>query len=148
MDANILIVAFLRNSSLRRILALSFLGFFAPEFLREEVEKHLPVIRRRPGLSESPARELLDLIEGYVTTIPAEALLLHWEEAAAAMADIDPNDVADVAAALAVPCDGVWSDDPHLRAQKAVPCRATSELLKELRQQGLRLQPRSRGSGK
>lgn len=139
MDANILIAAFLRDSSVRRILTLSFLELFAPEFLREEMEKHLSVIRRRAGLSESAARELLHLIEGYVTTIPEEALLLHWEEAAAAMREVDPNDVAYVAAALAVPCDGVWSDDPHLRTQKAVPCWTTTELLKELRQQGLRL---------
>jgi len=139
VDANIVIAAFLRDSSVRRILTLSFLELFAPEFLAEEVEAHLPALRSRAGLSESAARELLHLLEGYVTTIPSDALLLRWEEAEAAMRDIDPRDVAYVAAALAVPCDGVWSDDPHLRAQKAVPCWTTSELLRELREHGLRV---------
>ena len=139
MDANIVIAAFLRDSTVRRILAVSFVEFFAPEFLKEELEAHLPVLRERAGLSAGAARELLQIIEGYVTTIPQEALLLHWEEATEAMAGIDPKDAAYVAAALAVPCDGIWSDDPHLRGQRTVACWTTKALVGDLRGRGLRL---------
>ena len=54
------------------------------------------------------------------------------------MATIDPRDVAYVAAALAVPCDGIWSDDAHLKLQTVFPCWTTRDLVATLREHGLR----------
>ena len=132
MDANILIAAFLRDSTVRRIITLSFLDLFVPEFLWEEMDKHLPELRRRAGLSASAARDLLDRLREYVTEIPAPALLHSWDRARDAMASVDSRDADYVAAALAIPCDGLWSDDPHLKRQGLVPCWNTSELVAAL----------------
>lgn len=137
MDANIFIAAFLRASTARRILTLTTAEFLAPEFLRDEILRHLPELRRRAGLSRRAAVQLLDLLEGYVTVLPAETLLPSWDQAAAAMDPIDPRDTAYVAAALGVPCDGIWSDDRHLKAQRVVPCWTTRELVTALRNAGL-----------
>jgi len=60
-------------------------------------------------------------------------------EASVAMAGIDPDDAVYVAAALAVPCDGLWSDDPHLEQQSLVRRWTTQELVQQLRQSGFRL---------
>ncbi len=110
-------------------MTLSLIDLLAPEFLHEEILDHLPELRHRAGLSERSASELLALLEGYITIIPAEQLLPEWERAATAMGAIDPRDTATVAAALAMPCDGIWSDDSHLRAQQVVPCWTTKELV-------------------
>ena len=83
------------------------------------------------------ARDLLGRLEKYIDFVPAEATLLQWEHAARAMASIDPEDVAYVATALAIPNDGIWSDDSHLKAQRTVPCITTRELVEALRNQGL-----------
>lgn len=137
MDANILIAAFLRASTARRILTLTTAEFLAPEFLHEEILRHLPGLGRRAGLSRRDAMRLLDLLEGYLIVLPAEKLLPFWDQAAAAMDPIDPRDTAYVAAALGAPCDGIWSDDRHLKAQRVVPCWTTRELVAALRNAGL-----------
>jgi predicted nucleic acid-binding protein len=139
VDANIVVAAFLRDSTVRRVIALSFIDLFVPEFLHEELAKHAPLLRKRAGVSEGAASELLRRIEGYFKTVPREALLPHWSRAASCMAPIDPRDTAYLATALAIPCEGIWSDDPHLKAQRLVPCWSTKELLVALRADGLKL---------
>jgi len=139
VDANIVVAAFLRDSTVRRLLTLSVLELMAPEFLRAEMREHLPVLRIRAGLSEDATSELLDRLEKYIDFLPAEVILAQWETAAIALGGVDPEDVAYVATALSVPCDGIWSDDPHLKAQRLVPCWTTRELVAALRGDGLKL---------
>jgi len=132
------VAAFLRDSTVRRIVTLAQLDLLAPEFVQEEVSHHLPELRRRAGLSLPAAMELLSLLEEYLTLIPAEALLATWGQASAAMAEIDPKDTAYLAAALAMGTP-LWSDDPHLTKQTLVPCWTTRALLAALRKDGLRV---------
>ena len=121
----------------RRILNLSLVEFLAPEFLFEELSPHLPELVRRAGLSDSRAQELLQSLREGIGIVPEESVRSTWSHAAAVMAAIDPRDTAYVAAALAIPCDGLWSDDPHPNRQTAVPCWSTKELLEALRRDGL-----------
>ncbi|MEK6988158.1 MAG: PIN domain-containing protein [Candidatus Thermoplasmatota archaeon] len=139
VDANVVVAAFLRSSTVRRILTFSLIDLYVPEFLWDEIGGHRSELERRASLSQGAAAELLELLEGYVTTIPIEALLPHWKRAAEAMRRVDSRDTAYVAAALAVPCDGIWSDDRHLKAQRIVPCWTTRELLTELNAAGVEL---------
>jgi predicted nucleic acid-binding protein len=137
VDANIVVAAFLRDSTVRRLLTLSVLEFLAPEVLWDELAKHLPELRRRSGLSVAAAREVTSLLRKRIDAIPPEALLANWDRARAIMDPIDPGDVAYLAAAMSVPCDGIWSDDPDLGRQTSVPCWTTRELLDVLRGGGL-----------
>jgi len=139
VDANIVIAAFLRDSTARRIVTLSHLDLFVPEFFREEFAKHLPQLRRRTGLTERDARELVDSLGAYLTVIPQEALLPALVRAAAAMGAIDSKDTDYLAAALATECDGIWSDDPHFKRQRVVACGTTKELVAVLRKHGVQL---------
>ncbi len=139
VDANVLVAAFLRDSTVRRILSLSLIEFLAPEFLFEEVEAHLQELRRRAGLSKSAATELLKALTRNLGVVSEASVRAAWSEAVGVMASIDPRDTAYVAAALAVPCDGIWSDDAHLKAQRLVPTWTTAELIAALRADGLAL---------
>jgi len=123
----------------RRILTHSPIEFSAPAFLFEEVERHLPSLRERAALSERQSSELLGRLRGRMVVVPEDSLLPFWGEAKAAMEAIDPRDVAYVAAALALPCDGIWSDDAHLKRQTLVTCWTTKELVAVLREHGFPL---------
>ena len=123
----------------RRILTHSPIEFSAPSFLFEEVERHLPSLRERASLSERQSSELLKRLRGRIGVVSEVSVRPFWGEAKAAMEAIDPRDVAYVAAALALPCDGIWSDDAHLRKQTLVKCWTTKELVALLREHGLPL---------
>lgn len=123
----------------RRILTHSPIEFSAPAFLFEEVERHMRSLRERAGLSERQSSELLRRLRDRMVVVPEDSLLPFWGEAKAAMEAIDPRDVAYVAAALALPCDGIWSDDAHLKRQTLVAFWTTKELVAVLREHGLPL---------
>lgn len=136
VDANIVIAAFLRDSTVRRLVGLSFLDLMAPEFLDEEVSKNLPELKRRARLARASAEEVLNQIKQFLIVIPHESTLTEWNRASAAMAGIDSTDVPYVAAALSIPCDGIWSDDSDMKKQGIVPCWTTRELVAALRKEG------------
>ncbi len=122
---------------MRRILSLSLIEFLVPEYLFEEVENHLPELRRRAGLSAAKAAELLRRLSRNLGVVSEGSVRAAWPEAFRAMAPVDPRDTAYVAAALAIPCDGIGSNDAHLKAQRLVPCWTTGELVAALRAEGL-----------
>lgn len=137
-DANVLIAAFLKDSTVRRIVILSGLQLLVPEYLLEELEAHFPELWRRSGLREEEAREMLERLLTYFTVVPHEIVAQGLPEATRVMEAIDPRDTAYVAAALGIDCDGIWSDDPHLKRQESVACWTTRELVRELKKIGFR----------
>ncbi len=139
VDANVYIAAFLRDSTVRRILTASFLELFVPEFLFEEIDRHLPDLMARTSFGAREAGKLRRRMEAYLTVVPATAVRSQIRAARRIMEPIDRRDSPYVAAALALDCDGIWSDDLHLKRQSAVPCWTTKQLVSVLRADGLRL---------
>lgn len=137
-DANVFIAAFLRDSTVRRIVTLAGMTLLVPEYLFEEVEGHLPELARRAGLAPEEAREFYEVLQGYFDAVPWELIRPRLGEATETMERVDPRDATYLAAALAVPCDGIWSDDPHLKQQELVRSWMTRELVRELGQAGFR----------
>ena len=136
MDANILIAAYLRDSTVRKIVLFSDMQLLVPEFIFEEFEDHLPDLSRRSGLAQADSGDLLDRLRGRFATVPQELVTPRLQEAREAMEEVDPKDAACLACALCVPSDGIWSDDPHMRRQKLVACFTTKELLRKLQREG------------
>jgi predicted nucleic acid-binding protein len=64
-----------------------------------------------------------------IEVVPAEKVVSKWKEAEKVMASIDPDDVPFVAASMSVNCDGIWSDDKHLRRQNKVRVWTTKEIV-------------------
>ena len=139
-DANVLIAAFLKDSTTRRIITLAELQLLVPEFIFEEFERHRRELARRAGLAPSDAERLLKTIRNHFVVIPADLIAERIAEAIRILKGIDERDAPYLAAALAVPCDAIWSDDPHLKLQRLVPCLTTRELVEILRKSGVRLQ--------
>ena len=138
MDANILIAAFLRDSTVRRIITFAGLQLFAPEVILDEFEEHRREMAQRIGLGSEEAQALLDRLRLHLPVVPSGVVSEKLPEAKELMRDIDPDDALYLAAALSVECDGIWSDDPHLKRQDVVPCFTTRELVEALRADGVR----------
>ncbi len=99
---------------------------FAPEFLKEEFEKHKREILIKSGLSESDFELFLSLISSRVEFISKsefEAFVPKAEEITP-----DPNDTEYFALALKFKC-AIWSNDKKLKEQDKVRIVNTSELL-------------------
>lgn len=88
-------------------------------------------------MKRASAEAVLNQIKEFLKWIPEDSILAEWNRAALAMAEIDPNDIPYVAAALAIPCDGIWSDDPDMKTQSIVQCWTTKELVVALKEEGL-----------
>jgi len=131
-----MIAAYLRDSTVRRIVILAELQLLVPEFIFEEFAKHLPALAKRSGLGRKESRDLIDRLRGRFAVVPEELVRGYLPEATRIMKAIDERDAAYIAAALCIRCDGVWSDDPHLKRQDAVRCWTTRELASALRQAG------------
>ncbi len=123
---------------MRRILTFAGLELFAPEVILDEFEEHRRELARRIGLGSEEAQALLERLRLHLPVVPSGDLSEKLADARELMRDIDPEDALYVAAALSVECDGIWSDDPHLKRQHVVPCFTTRELVEALRADGVR----------
>lgn len=121
LDANVVLSAGLRDGSVRRALTDTDADLFAPAFLRQELDKHLPAIARRAGVSVADARTALDRLLADVTWIPDDVVKERWDEAYRSIGNVDEKDVPYLACALAVKADAIWSFDNHFDEQQLVP---------------------------
>ena len=132
IDTNILVSALLKDSSTRKILLLPFFEFYLPEFALEEIEKHKSKICKRSGLTETEFTLTLNILLSSVSVVPYSRIQEFIEEATELIGDIDELDIPFIALALAIPNDGIWSEDKHLQKQKRIKIWKTEDLLKNL----------------
>jgi predicted nucleic acid-binding protein len=135
VDANVLIAAFLKDSTVRRIITLSGAQLFVPQYVFEEFGRHRAALAEKAGLSDS-AEEMLTLPSKNLLVVPEEEIRFHLSAAEEAMDPVDKRDAPYLATAMAVPCDGIWSDDPHFDEQTIVPVRTTGKVVAQLRKEG------------
>jgi len=132
IDTNILISALLKDSSARRILLLPFFEFYIPEFALEEIEKHKFMICKRGGLTETEFSLILSILLDSISIVPRSRIQKLIEQAANLIGQIDEFDIPFAALALAIPNDGIWSEDKHLLKQRKIKIWKTEDLLKML----------------
>jgi predicted nucleic acid-binding protein len=129
LDTNVVLSALIKESRVRSVLLSPNHLFFVPEYLLDEVERHLSLVRKKTGLSDDEIRLVLNTLMIKAQTIPFEDISKNWEEAELIMSRIDERDVPFIAAALSIECDGIWSDDGDLRRQNTVRVWTTKEIL-------------------
>ncbi|MBS1262952.1 MAG: hypothetical protein MAG715_00117 [Methanonatronarchaeales archaeon] len=107
VDANVFISALIGGST-RDLLFDSRFGFMTTEFTVGEVEKYVPEIAEKAGVSEELVEEMFGLIP--LDVVGRERYGDAMERASKMVADIDEKDV-DILA-LALERDSyLWSDD-------------------------------------
>jgi predicted nucleic acid-binding protein len=129
LDTNIFLKALIRDSVVRGIILGSNHEFLIPAYLVDETRKHQDEVERKSGLSEKEIESVMDALLAKVQIIPAGTVLSRWKEADEAMREVDAKDTPFVAAALGVNCDGIWSDDRHLKRQNKVKVWTTKDVV-------------------
>jgi predicted nucleic acid-binding protein len=129
VDTNVLLKALVRDSRVRGILLSPADQFIVPEFALEEFGEHIGLVAARSGLSEAKVRLALSVLLTNIEVVPREELSAVWGEAEDLIGSVDPDDVPFVAVALVRSCDGIWSDDKHLKKQGAVRVWTTADMV-------------------
>lgn len=129
VDTNVLLSALIADSVTRTLLGAVDDPLVTPVGLKRELCRHGELVREKSGLSETELEELTNRLLGHVEFVPDSELEAFREEAAEELADVDPDDVIFLAAALAVD-GGIWSDDRHLREQDLVPVVTTEDVFR------------------
>lgn len=121
IDANRAISAILRDGPTRRALIDTSSELYAPTLLREEMVRHRAEIAERARLTTADFDGLAVLLLADVRWVTRLEFASCVEEAERAIGAWDPNDVAYLAAALAIGADAIWSEDAHFDRQSLVP---------------------------
>jgi len=130
VDTNAVAAALVREGTSRQILLLSGISFFAPDFLREELEEHKAVFIAKSGLSEEDFEKVMNVVLANIVQIPASSYLAFKRKALELTPDHD--DWPFLALALCLSCP-IWSNDKGMRGQKEVEIHSTGELVELLK---------------
>lgn len=132
VDANVLLAAFVRKSTTRRLLFSTGLELLAPEHLVGEASKHAledPLIASKTGLDKSELEDLLALLVSRIKTF-SEREYAAFLPRAIRLA-VHEEDAPYLALALSLNCP-VWSNDPDFLQQQEVKIVSTKELAETL----------------
>ena len=132
VDTNRITAALIKDGLARAILTSAGLEFCTIMYVRQEVLKYLSYIMQKSNLPEGTVIELLDLVLQNVRIIPENIIRQQMPEAQMIMADIDPADAPIIACALAIPNNGIWTEDKHFDRQDKVKVWKTGEVLQYL----------------
>jgi predicted nucleic acid-binding protein len=128
VDANILIAAFLKDSTTRRLLLREDINFFAPEHLLNEI-KHLlknPKVRKRIKVSDDDLKELTSAMFSQIKFIPEKMFFDFIKNSISLVTHPEDAPYIGLSLALKVP---LWSNDSELKKQSHVLVLTTTELL-------------------
>ena len=123
VDTNAVAAALIREGISRRILLVSGISFFAPDFLGEELEEHKDIFLAKSGLAAEDYEKAVNVILANIVQIPAGSYLAFRQKALELTPDHD--DWPFLALSLSCP---IWSNDRGMRWQKEVEVYNTGEL--------------------
>ncbi|MBS3114669.1 hypothetical protein J4448_06215 [Candidatus Woesearchaeota archaeon] len=130
VDSNRIISALIKEGVSRKILSSKNIEFFTVDYVMKEINKYKATILEKSGMSAEEVSTLFSLIMENINIIPEEDVKSKMKEALAIMKNIDTKDAPFIAAALAIPNDGIWSHDRHFEKQKKVKQWLAKNLLK------------------
>jgi len=130
VDTNAVAAALVREGISRQILLMSGISFFAPDFLKEELEEHKGIFLAKSGLSEEDYEKVMNVVFANIVQIPAGSYLAFKQKALELTHDHD--DWPFLALALCLSCP-IWSNDRGMKGQTEVKVHNTGELVEMLR---------------
>lgn len=129
IDSNVLFSALIRDSTTRRIILESDDTLLFPEYIFEEMERHMAELLNKSGLDKKSFGLLLGILLDKVTIVPKDELAVHRERAVELAKDIDIDDAVFVACVLANPGSLLWTDDRKLRRIEGLRIISTAEMV-------------------
>lgn len=129
VDSNRILSALLKGGSSRKIISSQNIEFYTIDYVLGEVRKYMNYISQKSGLSETEIETLLTFFLENVSIISDEKIKSKMHEAKEIMEDIDIRDSPILACALAIPNDGIWTEDKHLKKQNKIKIWSSADLL-------------------
>ena len=104
IDANRIFAALIRDSTTRKMLVEKEFNLYVPQFVLEEITKHINELEEKTGLSKSVLKQKIEelIILSEIKVIPPVEIKPFIEEAK--KISPDPDDVEYVALALKMNC--------------------------------------------
>lgn len=130
VDTNRILSALLKKGLDRKIVSSQNIEFYTLDYSLEEIEKYMVYIVKKSKMSKDEVETLLSLFMENIAVISDEEVKSKMGEAKKTMKNIDINDSPILAAALAIPNDGIWTEDRHFEKQKRVKVWHSKDLLK------------------
>ena len=129
IDANVLFAALIKDSHTRHAISTGGNKLYVPEFVFEEVNKHISTLSEKTGFTNDLLKELLGQIVslGNIKVVFAEEFINFLKKAETVSPDLD--DLPYFALALKLGC-AIWSNDKKLKEQKVIKVYSTEELSK------------------
>ena len=132
VDANILFSALIKDSETRFLLLNTKLELFSPEFLLNEVKKHIlsdGKVREKILLSDSEISEIISVLLAKIKVLDKESYSNFLNESLRLIEDEKDAPYLALSIKLCVP---LWSEDKGFKKQFKVKVFSSSELFKEL----------------
>ena len=130
VDPNRIISALIKKGVSRKILTSKNIEFFTVDYVMKEIDKYQDMIIQKSDMSKEEIDTLFSLVMENVNIVPDEDVKSKMKEAIEIMKDIDKKDAPFLAAALAIPNDGIWSHDRHFEKQNKLKVWLAKDLLK------------------
>ena len=101
-----------------------------PEYLFDEIETHRDELAKRSGQTTDALEEALRILRGHVTEHEEADYVNELGQAGSLLGGRDPKDIPYVALALALPADGIWTEDRELVSLGSLAVFRTSDLVR------------------
>ena len=135
IDIGIIFTSLTGKGITKSLLFSKNLKILAPEYLFDELEKHLSRIKLLSSLSSSEVDLLISKLKGQINIVEKSRFEAFLDEANKLISD--PNDTEYLALSLALGKCPIWSNDLHFKKQSVVKVFNTEELVKLLKSKNL-----------
>ncbi len=129
VDTNRIIAALIKNGHSRAIICSPDHEFYTLELVIDEIKKYFDYIIKKSKMTKQEIDVLFALFMQNVSIVPDHLVKNNLDKAINIMKDIDEKDAPILACALAVPNDGIWTDDKHFDKQRLVKVWHTKDLI-------------------
>lgn len=129
VDTNIILSALIKQGKTRAILTNPLIEFYTVEFAIREIRKYKALVIKKSGLNAEEFEVMLSLLMGNIKVIDKKQTKEKIAESKQLIEETDPKDVPILACALAIPNDGLWTEDKHLKKQNKAKVYNTQEII-------------------
>jgi len=129
VDTNRIISALIKEGYSRAIICSLSHDFYTLEYVIKEVEKYMDYIVKKSKMTKREVDLLFILFMQNVSIVNDTIVKTELDKATDAMRDIDIWDAPILACALAIPNDGIWTEDKHFDKQNLAKVWHTKDLI-------------------
>ncbi len=131
VDSNRIIAALISDGTTRELIFNKEFEFFAPDYMKIEIEKYKDEIIEKAGLQEDEFDVLFSILFDKIKILSLKEYEGYLKEFSESLSDF--KDVAYLAVCKKINAEGIWTHDSGFREQKVVKVFSNIDLLNYLR---------------